>query len=172
MKKRLATYKLNRNTQQRTALFKSLLQSLVLREGVTTTAAKAKAVRPLFERLITTAKGASISARRQIQAVLQSPALTKKIMSEIAPRYQNTHGGYTSVTPVGNRQGDNAAMVKLMLTKRTVSAKPIESKAEAKAEVVEAPKPVSAPTVAQPAKVAPTKAAPKLVRRTGRRGDK
>lgn len=172
MKKRLATFKLNRNSQQRSALFRDLLKSLIQHEAITTTTAKAKAVRPIFERLLTTAKKTSISARRQTQAVLQSKTLTKKLFQEIVPRYADSRGGYTSLTPVGNRSGDNAPLAKLALTKRSLKketpVKPVESK-----DVASAPKKSSATKVGpQPEKIAPAKASPKLVRRTGKRGDK
>ncbi len=172
MKKRLGTFKLNRDTQQRSALFRSLLQSLVLRESITTTSAKANAVRPIFERLLTTARTATVPARRRVQTLLQSASLTKILVDDIAPRYKESRGGYTSLIPVGVRKGDNASLVKLSLTLRKKSKQAAESKTEVK-EVVEATKKVApAPSLVQPEKLAPTKAAPKLVRRTGKRGDK
>lgn len=171
MKKRRAGFKLNRNSQQRSALLKSLLSSLVLRESITTTLTKAKAVRPLFERLITMAKANNLASRRRVQAVLQSPTLTKRLFEEIVPRYQESRGGYTSLIPVGNRAGDNAPLSKLSLTK--VAAKPnLPAKSVEKTEATSTTTKKAVATAPQPEKIAPVKAAPKLVRRTGKRGDK
>ena len=170
MKKRLSGYKLSRNTAQRDALLKGLIRSLVTHEEIVTTLTKAKAVAPMFEKLLTKARTGTVSARRSIQSQLQSAPLIKRLVDTIAPRYQASKGGYTSLTPIGNRLGDNAMMVKLSLTKKATPTQKLantEGKDEGKKKL--AAKAVATP---QGEKVAPVKAAPKLVRRTGKRGDK
>lgn len=170
MKKRLSGYKLSRNTAQRGALLKGLIRSLVTHEEIVTTLTKAKAVTPLFERLLTLARTGTVSARRAIQSQLQSASLIKRLVDTIAPRYKESKGGYTKLTTIGTRRGDNAMMVKLALTKKAAV-----SKTTTKTEDKEASKKkVATPALAAPQieKVAPVKAAPKLVRRTGKRGDK
>lgn len=169
MKKHIAGFKLNRDSSARLALMKGLVCSLLEKEEIITTNAKAKAVTPIFEKLITRAKTDSIAARRIVQAYVQDGTLVKRLFVEIAPRYKDVRGGYTKLIVVGSRRGDNASVVRLSLTKKsavTVATKhlsPAESTKETKKSVVKA-------TV--PEKVTATKAAPKLVKRTGKRGDK
>lgn len=171
MKKRLSGYKLSRSTAQRGALLKGLIRSLVAHEEIVTTVTKAKAVTPLFERLLTQARTGTVAARRAIASQLQSASLIKRLVDTIAPRYQDSKGGYTSLTKIGPRRGDNAVMVKLALTKKSSTsktlAKPAVDTETSKKKVVTA-----VPAAPQIEKVAPVKAAPKLVRRTGKRGDK
>lgn len=168
MKKRISGYKLNRDSAGRQALLKNLVGSLILKEEIVTTVTKAKAVTPVFEKLLTRAKQGSISARRAVQSYLQTADLTKRLLDDIAPRYKDTHGGYTKLILVGNRRGDNATMARLALTKKTTVA-PVKSKAGETAADKKKSQVTSALT---PEKVTATKAAPVLVRRTGKRGDK
>lgn len=170
MKKRLSGYKLSRSTAQRGALLKGLIRSLVAHEEIVTTVTKAKAVTPLFERLLTQARTGTVAARRAIASQLQSASLIKRLVDTIAPRYQDSKGGYTSLTKIGSRRGDNAMMVKLALTKKSSTSKTVAKPLDMETSK----KKVVAPALAAPQieKVAPVKAAPKLVRRTGKRGDK
>lgn len=170
MKKNIATYRLNRDTSARQALFKNLMISLVQQEEIETTKAKAAAVRGLFERLITTAKKGTVAARRQVQATLQNSVLVKKLVDDIAVRYAEVKGGYTKVVPVGNRRGDGAAIVRLGLTKKQApqkSATKAETKATTKAEVKKTP----VAKLAVPKKETAT-VAKVVAPRTGRRGDR
>lgn len=121
MKKNIGNYKLNRDTTSRKALFKSLMQTMILRESIETTRPKALSVRPLFEKMITKAKSGSIHELRQIQGILQNSELLHKLVNVIAPRFKDVKGGYTKITPVGARRGDNAMMVKFSLTKLKVT---------------------------------------------------
>lgn len=156
MRKRIGDYQLNRDTTARQALFRNLVTSLVTKESIETTKAKAAAVRPIAEKLITTAKTGTVHARRQIQAFVQDPAIVKKLAGDLAARFKDVHGGYTRTIPVGTRRGDAAQIVRLSLTKLAapkVAApskinKTIES-SEAKAVAAPAPA-VSAPKVAKP----------------------
>lgn len=112
-------YQLNRSTKQRKALFKSLVVALIERESIETTNAKARAVRSIFEKLLTHARTGTLHARRQVQAFVQSAELVHKLVDSIAPRYKSVKGGYTTLKVVGNRRGDNAPIVRLSLTKKS-----------------------------------------------------
>ncbi|MFM2046475.1 MAG: ribosomal protein, partial [Actinomycetota bacterium] len=94
----------------------NLAASLFAAEGIVTTEAKAKALRPVAEKLITKAKKAQggtaldIHRIRQIQAVLGDKEMTAKLLKEVAPRYMNRNGGYTRILKLGTRSGDAAPM--------------------------------------------------------------
>ncbi len=169
MKKHIGGYKLNRDSQARLALMKMLVYSLIDNEFIVTTKIKAKAVMPIFEKLITRAKIDNVQNRRMIQAYVQENDLVKKMFVEIAPRYKEVRGGYTHLTLIGNRRGDNAPLVRLSLTKKSVIPTAAEGSKKATIKEIKKSKTVAAVV---PEKVAATKAAPKLVRRTGKRGDK
>jgi large subunit ribosomal protein L17 len=109
---------LNRNTHQRKALFRSLIQSLIIHEEIQTTESKAKAIRGLVERLITKAKVGSLNIRRQIQAFLPSKKVTNKLVDEIAPRFKQKSSGFTRLIKLGQRRGDNAPIVKMELVEK------------------------------------------------------
>jgi large subunit ribosomal protein L17 len=172
MKKHIAGYKLNRDSQARLALMKNLVYSLIEHEAVVTTKIKAKAVTPIFEKLITRAKVDSIQNRRMVQAYIQENTLVQKLFSRIAPLYKEVRGGYTKLVLIGNRRGDNAPMVRLMLTKK--SEKPAVKPEVVKADKVapKATKKAKTPAAVVPEVMKATSAAPKLVKRTGKRGDK
>lgn len=174
MKKHISGYKLSRDSSARLALMKNLVYSLIKHEAVVTTKIKAKAVTPIFEKLLTKAKQDSLANRRLVQAYVQEGELVKKLFGEIAPRYKAILGGYTKLTLIGNRRGDNAPMVKLSLTKK--SSTPEAGKKTATGEVVKetakATKSASQVAPVVPEETRAVKAAPKLVRRTGKRGDK
>ncbi|MEK7604510.1 MAG: 50S ribosomal protein L17 [Patescibacteria group bacterium] len=87
----------HRKTGQRRALLKSLMRSLVLEERISTTEAKAKALRPAIERLVTYGKKNTLATRRFAQAKLGDKEATKKLFDTIAPRYVDRNGGYTRV---------------------------------------------------------------------------
>lgn len=135
MKKHIGKYHLGRDTTARKALFKGLVESLIQKEEIKTTDAKAKAVRSIFEKLVTKAKVGSIHARRQVHSFVQKGDLVKKLVDEIAPRYVATRGGYTHITILGNRKGDNAKIVRLSLTKKAEVATS-SKKAKAKKTVI------------------------------------
>jgi len=89
-------------------LMANLATDLVLHEKVTTTAAKAKAVRPLAEKLITKARKGDLHARRTVMKTITDKAAVAKLFEEVAPRYQDRAGGYTRITKLGPRRGDGA----------------------------------------------------------------
>ncbi|HEY7856131.1 MAG TPA: 50S ribosomal protein L17 [Terriglobales bacterium] len=102
--------KLGRNTSHRRALLRNLVTSLVLEERIQTTIPKAKAIRPLAERMITLGKRGSLHARRQAASYLLSPQAVAKLFDSLSARFGDRAGGYTRIVKTGFRQGDNAAM--------------------------------------------------------------
>ncbi len=99
---------LDRKSASRNALLSNLAESVVLYEKVTTTKAKAKAVRPIVERLITKAKEGSLTARRALITKLYTKNAVNKLIAELGPRYKERAGGYTRITLLNNRKGDGA----------------------------------------------------------------
>jgi len=114
---------LGRNTKQRKALFKSLIQSLIIHEQVKTTEAKAKAIRRIVEKLVKKAKKGSLHVRRQILAFLPKKEAAHKLVDEIAPRFSKISGGFVRIMRLGKRRGDNAMMVKMEFIKKAASSK-------------------------------------------------
>jgi large subunit ribosomal protein L17 len=105
------TRTLHRTKRQRTALLRSLARSLVLEEGIITTVAKAKELRPFVERLVTSSKQGTVASRRFVASKLGSPEATKKLHDELASRYKSRSGGYTRIVRlgrVGKRVGEAA----------------------------------------------------------------
>lgn len=103
--------KLGRKKNQREALMASLVEALLLNERITTTEAKAKALRPIVEKLITKSKVDSPQNRRLINARLKNrPLTTKTLFDEIGPRFVDRDGGYTRVLKLPYREADAAAM--------------------------------------------------------------
>ncbi len=117
MRHRKAHRKLNRATDQRLALLKSLVASLFRHDKIVTTLPKAKEARRLAEKLITLARRDhnELSARRQVLRYVTDRDLVKHLFEEIAPRYQGRPGGYTRIVRVGQRRGDGAQMAALEL---------------------------------------------------------
>jgi large subunit ribosomal protein L17 len=100
----------------RVALLRKLTYSLLLHEKIKTTEAKAKSLRGVAEKLITRGKVATV-ANRRILAKEMSPAMVKKVVNEIAPRYKDRNGGYTRVIKLGQRDSDGARMAIIELVK-------------------------------------------------------
>lgn len=97
---------LDRKSPARRSLLANLVESLVLYEKITTTSAKAKALRPVVERLITKSKQNNLAARRYLATFLYTAKAIKKMMEVLGPRYADRKGGYTRITKVGVRRGD------------------------------------------------------------------
>jgi len=115
MRHRKSAYKLGRNPAHRRATLRNLVTNVVERERITTTLARAKAARPVLERLITLGKRDSLQARRQAAGVLMTAAATKKLFNDIAPRFADRAGGYTRIIHAGWRVGDGARVAILEL---------------------------------------------------------
>jgi len=112
MRHRNATNKLSRPSGHRTALMRNLASSLFLHGSIRTTHAKARALRPFAERLITLARRGDQHAQRLVFSRLGNKEATKKLVKEIAPQHTGRPGGYTRITKVGTRgaSGDAAEM--------------------------------------------------------------
>lgn len=122
MRHRVAGKKLGRKKDHRTALRRNLIKQLIEHERITTTRAKAQAVRGQTERLITLAKEGNkageargVHTRRMAAARLGNAQAVQKLFDDIAPRYEDRLGGYTRIIKLGPRQGDAAEMVILEL---------------------------------------------------------
>jgi large subunit ribosomal protein L17 len=116
MRKRKKGRKLSLKTDQRKALLRSLAEALFTKEKIKTTEAKARETAAFAESLVTVAKKKNNASIRRL-AALFSNKLVKKISAEIAPRYENRHGGYTRITKLGPRKTDSARMAILELIK-------------------------------------------------------
>lgn len=123
MRHRKAGKKLGRVTAHRWALFKNLLTALFQHEQVVTTVAKAKALRPLADRMVTLAKREDLHARRQALGLIANTAVVRKLFDTIAARYADRRGGYTRIVQVGRRPGDGAPMAVLELVDRPEAPK-------------------------------------------------
>ena len=115
MRHKLAGYKLKRNLGSRAALLKGLVTSVIEHERVVTTVPKAKAAKPLVEKMITLAKRDTLHARRQAAAFLATPASVKKLFDKLGTRFGQRNGGYTRVVRLGWRKGDGAETAMLEL---------------------------------------------------------
>lgn len=107
--------KLGRNPAHRRATLRNLVTNVIERERIVTTLTRAKAARPLVERLITLGKRDSLHARRQAASFLLTPAATRKLFNDIAPRFAERSGGYTRIVRAGWRIGDGARLAILEL---------------------------------------------------------
>lgn len=108
MKHRISHKKLSRDTNARRALLKNLATSLVLHERIVTTTAKAKAIRPFVEKLITKAKEDSLGSRRYLSAKLDKETAVEKMLELVGPTFKGRPGGYTRVVKLSPRGGDRA----------------------------------------------------------------
>ena len=93
----------------------NLAASLFAAEGIVTTEAKAKALRPVAEKVITKAKKGGLHRQRQVISFLGDEDMTHKLFADIAPRYAERNGGYTRILKLGPRHGDNAPMARIEL---------------------------------------------------------
>lgn len=103
-------YKLGRNPAHRRATLRNLVTNLIEKERIHTTLRRAKAARPIAERMITLGKRDSLHARRQAAAFLMTPGATKKLFADLAPRFADRPGGYTRIVRSGWRIGDGAEL--------------------------------------------------------------
>src|SRR5450755_3815045 len=115
MRHKRSGFKLKRDAGSRNSLLKNLVTSMIEHERIITTVPKAKAVRPLVEKMITLAKRDTLHTRRQAAAFLQTPAAVKKLFDKLGTRFGQRNGGYTRVVRLGNRKGDGAEQAMLEL---------------------------------------------------------
>jgi large subunit ribosomal protein L17 len=102
-------------TDQRIAMFRSLVTQVLKHDSIQTTEARAKEVKPLVDKMVTLGKRGTLHARRQALAYIYEPDVVERLFDEIAPRYTARPGGYTRVLKIGQRKGDGAMMAQLEL---------------------------------------------------------
>ena len=156
MRHQKKTIKLGRTAEHRKALLANQVCSLIEHQRIKTTLAKAKAVRPLAERMVTLGKNGSIHARRTALSTLRQKSAVKKLFDDVAPRSAERHGGYTRIVRLGQRKSDSAPMafIEWVDMAEVVEEKPKEEK-KAKRKEAEAK-----PTEAESETVAPAKEEP------------
>lgn len=170
MRHRIHDKKFNRDANERKALLNGLLRNLAIHGEIITTVAKAKELKRLADKAITTAKVNTVAARRQLHATFGKRDVVNTLVDVIAPALSDRNSGYTTLVKMGPRRGDNTPMAKIAFVnnKATGSLSKLPSKDTAKAEVKAAPAAktekaavVKAETASKAAKPAVKKAAPK-----------
>ncbi len=127
MRHRKKRNKLSRDAAHRESLLANLSKQLIEHERIKTSQAKAKAVKPEVEQLITLAKRGDLHARRQAIAEIRDVAMVKKLFAVLGPRYKDRAGGYTRVLKAGFRYGDSAPVAVIEFVDRDVDAKGVDS---------------------------------------------
>ena len=120
--------KLSKDTDQRRALIRGLVTSLVLYESITTTEAKAKEISPYFDKMVTAAKAGTLAGNRKLQSFLLTDKAVAKMQSEIALTFATRSGGYTRIIKLQNRLGDNSPMAQISLVDKIVTVPKDEPK--------------------------------------------
>src|SRR5450631_4729774 len=143
MRHRNAGFKLGRNTSHRRALLRNLVTSVIIEDRVETTIAKAKAVRPLVEKMITLGKKGDLHSRRQALSFLMTDKAVTRLFETVAPRYGDRQGGYLRIVRTGFQQGDGAekAYIELLGAEQLLDEKRqkrAEVRAKRRAEMEEA----------------------------------
>jgi len=135
MRHRNAGFKLGRNTSHRNALLRNLVTSVIVEDRVETTVAKAKAVRPHVEKMITLGKKGDVHARRQALSFLRTDDAVKRLFDTVAPRYGDRQGGYLRIVRTGFQKGDGAekAFIELLGAEQQLDEKR-QKRAEARAK--------------------------------------
>ncbi len=163
MRHRMTTKRLNMPVGRRKAVLRSLLTQLYMQESIVTTKARGMTVKMLADRLIHQAKPRTVHTRRRLSRMVTDPQALKKLVDDLAVRYQDLSSGFTRIVPLGSRRGDNTLMVKLELTRRQSAIKPA-AKEIAKSEKQESKQPITKSTTAAkkatPKTKAKTKSAP------------
>jgi len=165
MRHRVASKQLNRDTKHRQSLLKNLLRELVEHGAIKTTVAKAKVVRPMADKIITKAKEGDVAARRTLHMMFGKRDVVNTLVDRVAPVFKDRTSGFTRITHIGFRAGDNAELVELSwvtqaetvgnltapVTKKNQDSKPKTPKLKVEKKVAEkAPKAEKA--VAKPKK--------------------
>jgi large subunit ribosomal protein L17 len=135
MRHRNAGFKLGRNTSHRRALLRNLVTSVIVEDRVETTVAKAKAVRPHVEKMITLGKKGDVHSRRQALSFLMTDDAVTRLFDTVAPRYGDRQGGYLRIVRTGFQKGDGAekAFIELLGAEQQLDEKR-QKRAEVKAE--------------------------------------
>ena len=120
MRHKKATKKLNKPVGHRRSMLNNLLTQLYTHESIISTDAKAKVVKSLADKLIHQAKSQTVAVRRRLHSQVADPLVLKKLVDDIAQRYPDVSSGFTRITRLGSRQGDNALLAKLELTNKSL----------------------------------------------------
>jgi large subunit ribosomal protein L17 len=125
MRHKVAGYKLGRNTAHRRSLLRNLVTSLIVEERIETNVPKAKAMRPLVEKMVTLGKKGNLAARRQAAAFLMTDEAVRKLFDTVAPRFGDRNGGYTRIVRTGWNKGDGAdkAFIELLGSEQVLDEK-------------------------------------------------
>ena len=115
MRHRVSGRKFDRQGGHRKMMFRTLVTDLLKHGHIRTTAAKARSVRPMAEKMVTLGKSGSLHARRQAAAFITEDAVVRSVFDELADRYRDRPGGYTRITKLGPRKGDASEMAVLEL---------------------------------------------------------
>jgi len=153
MRHQKKTIKLGRTAAHRKALLANQVCSLIAHQRVKTTLAKAKAVRPLAEKMVTFGKNGSLHARRMALSILRQKDAVKKLFDEIAPRSADRNGGYTRIVKLGQRKSDSASMafIEWVDAAQVIEEKePKEKPAKKQKEAAPPPKEAAAPKAEEP----------------------
>jgi len=163
MRHRNKTIKLGRTADHRRALLANQVCALIQHQRIKTTLAKAKAVRPLAERMVTLGKNGSVHARRRALAVLRQKNVVKKLFNDIAQRSAERNGGYTRIIKLGARKSDSARMafIEWVDAEHIAEEKPKKEK-KAKRKEPEAKTQQTTPEAEQPTREEPKAEAPAL----------
>jgi large subunit ribosomal protein L17 len=145
MRHQKKTIKLGRTAEHRKALLANQVCSLIEHERIKTTLAKAKAVRPLAEKMVTLGKNGSLHARRTALAVLRQKNAVKKLFDNIAPRSATRNGGYTRIVKLGQRKSDSASVAFIEWVDVAPATEEKEPKKESKEKAPKAPKQAAVP---------------------------
>jgi large subunit ribosomal protein L17 len=127
-------FKLRRNPEQRKALLRNLTASVIENNRIETTLAKAKAVKPIVEKMITIGKSGTLADKRNALAYLYKRKTVQILFDEVAPRFMDRKGGYTRIIKTDFRKGDGAEMAILEFSDYIYEAKSTKEKAKAKAK--------------------------------------
>jgi large subunit ribosomal protein L17 len=143
MRHQKKTIKLGRTAEHRKALLANQVCSLIAHQRIKTTLAKAKAVRPLAEKMMTFGKNGSLHARRMALSTLRHKEAVKKLFDEIAPRSADRNGGYTRIVKLGQRKSDSASMafIEWVDAAQAIEEKPVEEKKAKRKEIEPGSKP-------------------------------
>ena len=115
MRHRVRGRQLSRTSEHRRALLSNLATSLFKHDGIVTTRAKAKELRPFAEKMITFARRGDLHARRQVERRIRDREVADRLFHEIGPKFAARPGGYTRIIKIGHRSGDGAEMARIEL---------------------------------------------------------
>lgn len=136
MKHRVTGKRLNRSTKHRKALFKNLAAALIQHGTIETTQTKAKIIKRHIDKHITLAKKGTLHSRRLIQAFFNQKQTTNRLVDVIAPSFSNRTSGYTRITPLGNRRGDDTPMVRIEFVDPIIETEEVKSASKTKSTAI------------------------------------